>query len=990
ADQRAAFERYIQAGGGYVGTHSASGSEYDWEWYGGLVGSFFKSHPANANVTVQVSDQVHPSTSGLPQLWQRYEEPYDFVASPRGNVHVLANLDAASYPGDTMGADHPISWCQNYDGGRSWYTGLGHFAEAYTDDAPFLQHLLGGIQWAAGAVEGDCGATDEERFEKVQLDGNTDDPLQLEIDEDGRVFFIERGGALKMYDPVRQSTTQVAKLDVFVQHTHGMHGLALDPDFSQNGYIYVYYSPTNRDTTDISRFTFDEQTHTLDLSSEKVMIELPSQREVNAHEGGGMEFDAAGNLYVSTGDNSSPCCAGFGATDERPGFEYNDAQRSSANTNDLRGKILRIHPEPDGTYTIPEGNLFAPGTAKTLPEIYIMGLRNPYRISLDPETGWLYWGDVGPDARVDTPERGPKGYDEFSQAKGPGNFGWPHCIGDNLAYRDYDFATGESGPAYDCAGGPTNDSPNNTGLTKLPPAQGSWISYPYDLSPDYPELGTGGRLAVGGPTYHFDPELASENKFPEYYDDTVFIGEWTRNTLFEVKKDAAAGPAIINPFLKNTDFLRPIDMEFGPDGTLYVVEWGSNYGGSGRGDANTDSGIYKINYVRPGERAPVVRASADPTSGQPPLTVAFSSEGTFDPDEGQTISYAWDFTSDGTVDSAEANPTHVYTERGDITARLTVTDSTGLTGVANVPITVGNTAPAVELVEPLDGQVFDFGDEIDFSVRVDDPEDGSSAAGEIDCSKVITQPLLGHDQHGHPLEQYTGCDGVISSIVDEGHDKNDNIFYIVESKYTDDGGEGASPLTRGDSAILQPRLKQAEHFTSSQGVALYNTDEPDNGRMIGKIDHGDFVSFEPVNLHGITQLRFRVASGGTGGTIEVRQDAADGPLLGSAEVAPTGGWRTFAEVTAEVADPGSSHELFLVFTRGAGDTDLCNLDSMRFENPLTDPVAQAQRDLRELQAAVEEHRSALSADQQEYLDGKTDRLAGLLEKAAEADPDDPA
>jgi type 1 glutamine amidotransferase len=407
ADQRAAFERYIQAGGGYVGTHSASGSEYDWEWYGGLVGSFFKSHPANANVTVQVSDQVHPSTAGLPQLWQRYEEPYDFVASPRGNVHVLANLDAASYPGDTMGADHPISWCQNYDGGRSWYTGLGHFAEAYTDDAPFLQHLLGGIQWAAGAVEGDCGATDEERFEKVQLDGNTDDPLQLEIDEDGRVFFIERGGALKMYDPVRQSTTQVAKLDVFVQHTHGMHGLALDPDFSQNGYIYVYYSPTNRDTTDISRFTFDEQTHTLDLSSEKVMIELPSQREVNAHEGGGMEFDAAGNLYVSTGDNSSPCCAGFGATDERPGFEYNDAQRSSANTNDLRGKILRIHPEPDGTYTIPEGNLFAPGTAKTLPEIYIMGLRNPYRISLDPETGWLYWGDVGPDARVDTPERGP-------------------------------------------------------------------------------------------------------------------------------------------------------------------------------------------------------------------------------------------------------------------------------------------------------------------------------------------------------------------------------------------------------------------------------------------------------------------------------------------------------------------------------------------------------------------------------------------------------
>ena len=986
AEQRAAFERYIQGGGGYVGVHSASGTEYDWEWYGGLVGSFFKVHPANANVTVQVSDQVHPSTKGLPQLWERYEEPYDFVASPRGNVHVLANYKASSYSGDTMGADHPISWCQNYDGGRSWYTGMGHFPEAYSSEVQFRQHLLGGIQWAAGAVEGDCGATDEERFEKVQLDGNTDDPLEIEVDDTGRVFYVQRGGAVKMYDPQRQSTNQIAKFDVLVEHTHGMHGLVLDPNFAENGFIYLYYSPLDRDTTDISRFTFDEQTETIDPASEKVLISLNSQRQVNAHEGGGMDFDTQGNLYVSTGDNSSPCCSGFGATDERPGQEFNDAQRSSANTNDLRGKILRVHPEPDGTYTIPDGNLFPPGTEKTRPEIYVMGLRNPYRISVDPATGWVYWGEVGPDARNDDPNRGPKGYDEYNVAKGPGNFGWPHCIGENLPYRDYNYATGVSGPAYDCAGGPVNDSPNNTGLTKLPPAQGGWISYPYDESPKYPELGTGGRLAVGGPTYHYDPELASENKFPEYYDDTVFIAEWTRNKFFEVKKDAEGGPAIINPFLKNTKFLRPIDMEFGPDGTLYVVEWGSNYGGSGRGDPNTDSGIYKINYVRPGQRAPITRASADPTSGQPPLTVNFSSAGTSDPDEGQTLSYAWDFTSDGTVDSTEPNPTHVYTERGDITARLTVTDNTGLSGVANVPITVGNTAPSVELVEPLDGQVFQFGDEVDFSVRVDDPEDGSSEAGEIDCSKVITQPSLGHDQHGHPLEQYTGCSGAIKSIVDEGHDANDNMFYIVESKYTDNGGEDASPLTRGDAAILQPRHKQVEHYTSANGVELFPTQEPDNGRMVGKIDDGDHVSFEPVNLSGISQLRFRVASGGAGGTIEVRQDAVDGPLLGTAEVGSTGGWRTFTEVTAEVDDPGVTHELFLVFTRAAGDKDLMNIDWMQFENPLTDPVAEGRRDLIELQSVIEDNRDQLSAEQEDYPDQMTGQIDVLLRTAMDADP----
>ncbi|HWM04376.1 MAG TPA: ThuA domain-containing protein, partial [Actinophytocola sp.] len=933
AAQRAAFERYVRAGGGYTGIHSASGTEYDWPWYGELMGAFFKSHPAVQPVGIQVDDRVHPSTRGLPGLWERTEEPYDFVANPRGNVHVLASLDTRGYTGHTMGADHPIAWCQDFEGGRSWYTGLGHHPEAYAEPL-FRDHLLGGIEWAAGAAPGDCGPTEAERWEKIQLDGNTDDPLDMDIDSKGRVFFVQRGGAVKVYDPEVRYSRPAGSLDVLVEHTHGMHGIVLDPGFDTNHFLYLYYSPKNDPVNRISRFTFDEATNAIDPASERTVIEFAAQREVNAHEGGGMDFDSAGNLYIATGDNSTPCCGGFAPIDERPGQEPDDAQRSSANTNDLRGKILRVHPEPDGTYTIPDANLFAPGTANTRPEIYVMGNRNPYRLHVDTETDWLYWGEVGPDARVDDPGRGPMGYDEFNQAKTAGNFGWPYCIGANKSYVDYDFAGGTSGAAFDCAGGPTNDSPNNTGLTTLPPAQPAWLPYPYDTSADWPELGSGGRLAIGGPTYHFDENLESETKLPAYYDDTVFVAEWTRNALFEVKLDENGNARSMNRFLPHQEFLRPIDMELGPDGSLYVIEWGSNYGGSGRGDPNFDSGVYKLNHVRPGERSPLAKATATPTSGQAPLAVEFSSTGSADPDEGQQIAYAWDFDGDGTTDSTEPNPSHTYAANGDFLARLTVTDPTDRSTVANIPVTVGNTAPTLTLRAPLDGQIFDWGVPVPFELEVTDPEDGSTVDGTVDCQQVVTQPALGHAQHGHPLEQYHGCTGAIETIIDDGHTPNDNIFYIVDSKYTDRGGNGVARLTGGDSAILQPRHKEADHFTDSAGVELAANDEGGGAALVGKISHGDWVSYEPVNLAGVRAIRFRVASAGAGGTIEIRQGAPDGPVLGSVEVPVTGGWQEWTEVTADVTDPGVSHELFLVATNPSATGDLFNLDWLEFAAPV--------------------------------------------------------
>ncbi|OLF11475.1 hypothetical protein BLA60_10915 [Actinophytocola xinjiangensis] len=922
--QRAAFERYIRAGGGYTGVHSASGTEYDWPWYGQLMGAFFKVHPAIQPVSIQVDDRVHPSTRDLPQIWDRTEEPYDFVANPRGNVHVLASFDTRSYTGHTMGADHPISWCQDFDGGRSWYTGLGHNPSAF-DEPLFRSHLLGGIEWAAGAAPGDCGPTQNDRWSKTLLEGDTDDPLDLEIDERGRVFYIQRQGWLKVYDPEAGYSHEAGKLDVLVNHTHGMHGLVLHPDFADNGYLYVFYSPADDPVNRLSRFTFDESSLRIDPTSEVVQFEFFSQREINAHEGGGMAFDSAGNLYLATGDNADPCCEGYAPIDERPGRRNQDAQGTSANTNDLRGKILRIHPEDDGTYTIPEGNLFAPGTDRTRPEIYVMGLRNPYRIHIDPETDWLYWGEVGPDARADNPARGPKGHDEFNLAKKAGNFGWPLCIADNQPYVEYDFATGASGQPYDCANGPTNNSPNNTGLTTLPPAQPAWLPYPYDASPQWPELGTGGRLAIGGPTYHFDPDLESETRLPAYYDDTVFIAEWTRNAIFEVKQGQDGEALSLNRFLPGQTFLRPMDLEIGPDGALYLIEWGSNYGGSGRGDPNFDSALYRVDYLRPGERAPKASASATPSSGGAPLRVQFANTSA-DPDEDQNLGHVWDFDGDGTTDSTDVNPTHTYTERGEYTATLTVTDPTGRTDTTEIDVTVGNTAPEVTLESPADGQVFDWGVPVPIRVDVADVEDGFTEDGSIGCREVVTEYGVRHARQDHLMGKRTGCAGTVETVIDELHTTAEDVEYYLESSYEDTGG-----LVHSDRVVLQPRVKQADHYDEANGVRIAgNTADGVSAGLVGQIHHGDWVGYTPVNLTGVPTMSFRVASQANGGTIEIRRDAPDGPVLGSVAVPVTGGGTTWTEVTAPVTDPGGTHALYLVFTNPATTGTLFNLDRFEF------------------------------------------------------------
>jgi cytochrome c len=755
-------------------------------------------------------------------------------------------------------------------------------------------------------------------FQKVVLDAAINQPTDLAVAPDRRVFFLERSGKLRVWLPANQTTVTAATLSVDLSGEHGLLGLALDPAFASNGFVYLYYSPSGPSVNRLSRFTMVG--NSLDLGSHRVMLEIPSLRHC-CHEGGSLAFGPGGNLYLSTGDNTSALGSiGYAPIDERPGREAWDAQRSAANSKDLRGKILRIHPESDGSYTIPVGNLFS-NTATGEPKIYAMGMRNPFRISVDPATGWLYVGDVGPNAVSDTEERGSRGYDEFNQVKSAGNYGWPYCIATNRPYVDFNYATGVSGAPFSCAN-PVNDSPNNTGINNLPPARPAWIWYPDGPSQEFPQLGNaGGRAGMAGPVYHFDAALPSAIKLPADYDNRVFIFDWVRNWIQTVRVSATGAVLGIERFLPSFGFSSPIDLEVGPEGALYLLEWGDGQG--------LNAKLSRIEFKGPGGGNPVARASAKPDAGPTPLTVSFSSAGSSDP-EGGTLSYAWDFTANGSTDSRVRSPSFTYTNAGDYTAKLTVTDPEGKTGVATLLITAGNTRPTVTLAQPLDGGFFSWGERVSFSASVTDAEDGSTPTG-ISCSSVQVLPGIGHDDHTHNDAPVFSCNGTLTLPALPADHVNDNVYYVIEALYTDEGAGPAGRLTGKDVARLQPKRKQAEFYTSAKGVRLERTADPmGGGQNVTGVHTGDWIAFTPMNLAKINAVRYRAASAGPGGRIEVRVNSPTGTLLSTATIPVTGGWQTYTNVRAPITNPGGTRTLYFVFKGGSGTTKLFNLNWIDF------------------------------------------------------------
>ncbi|MFN5331400.1 MAG: PKD domain-containing protein, partial [Bacteroidota bacterium] len=476
---------------------------------------------------------------------------------------------------------------------------------------------------------------------------------------------------------------------------------------------------------------------------------------------------------------------GYAPLDGREGNKQWDARRSSGNSNDLRGKILRIKVAEDGSYTIPEGNLYPKGTEGTRPEIYVQGLRNPYRISVDQKNGFLYWGEVGPDANNDSlAVKGPRGYDEINQARKAGHFGWPYLIGNNYAYTEFNYETGQVGPAFDPAG-PVNNSPNNTGLKKLPPVEPAFIWYPYAVSPDFPQLGTGGRNAMAGPVYYADM-YPSDTRMPDYFDGKLFVYDWIRGWIKVVTMQENGDFDKMEPFMAGTKFNAIMDMEMGPDGKIYLLEYGNGWFSK-----NPDAGLFRIDY-NGGNRAPVIsEVKVDKTSGKNPLQVTLTATAS-DPEK-DALTYTWDLGGGVTKTTTEPTLTHTFTTVGEFEITVTASDPAGLKGQGPlVAVYSGNVAPVVSIAVQGNQSFYFPGKRVNYSVTVSD-EDHPDASKDLSSLYVAADYLQGIDQAeadmGHKVmsEAMTGKSLVQSLTCKTCHKENESsigpAYTEVAKKY---------------------------------------------------------------------------------------------------------------------------------------------------------------------------------------------------------------
>jgi cytochrome c len=533
------------------------------------------------------------------------------------------------------------------------------------------------------------------------------DPMEVAIAPDGDFYVVEREGRVLRINPSTGGIFEIGVIAVEALRSKdpksnyaredGMLGIALDPNFAKNQRLFLFFSAPNVIANRLSRFTLKDGK--IDPVSELKLLEIPTERTNKVcHHGGSVEFGPDGLLYVSVGDNTNPfVSAGVAPIDNRDGRTEWDAQRSAGNTNDLRGKIIRIKPTETG-YEIPPGNLFPKGTEGTRPEIFVMGCRNPFRISIDPKTKTLYWGEVGPDAR-DNSDKGPRGHDEVNQAKVAGNFGWPFVIADNKPFPIVDFAANTIGKMTDPAA-PENPGQRNTGLKTLPPAQPALIWYPYAKSDEFPAMGEGGRNAMAGPVFYHEAGR-KHNILGKEDDRTLLTYEWMRGKIFKAKLDAHEKVEKLEVFIEK--LVHPMDLEMDKDGSLVLLEYGSDWWFNRNGS---------LSRLRPDD------------GNKPPTITIKSTSNTYSVDkaadpEGGKLTVTWYLTEGVTERKLGAGSTVTIPEGSFEEIRAIATDDKGAIAIARIPLTTSGGLPTLALELGKTNDKPGFGDAVKFNVKAE-------------------------------------------------------------------------------------------------------------------------------------------------------------------------------------------------------------------------------------------------------------------------------
>jgi cytochrome c551/c552 len=457
----------------------------------------------------------------------------------------------------------------------------------------------------------------------------------------------------------------------------------------------------------------------------------------------------------------------------------------------LRGKISRIKINLDGTYEIPDGNLFPKNEPKARPEIYVMGNRNPYRMSVDKKTGFIYWGEVGPDARADSFDtRGPRGYDEVNQARKPGYFGWPLFVGDNYPYHEYNYVTGTSGPAFDPAH-PVNTSANNTGLRDLPPAQPAFIWYPYNATKDFPGVQTGGRNAMAGPVYYTE-DFPKATRYPDWFNGKLFVYDWIRDWIKVVTMLPNGDFDKMDPFMENQKFNAIIDMEVGPDGKIYTLEYGKGWF-----TQNPDAGLSRIDYLS-GNRPPKVDSIVvDKQSGNLPLNIS-ARVSAKDP-ENDALTYLWTI-GDKTQETKEPVLNYSIKEPGEYVVSVEVKDGDKATSKSGeVTVVAGNAEPNLDITLQGNRSFYFPGKSVGYEVKVTDEGD------QVDMNNLFISIdyLQGNEDlaaegHQHVPDAVVGKSLMLSSDCKGCHkieEKSIGPSYVAVATRYKDSAKASSYLT---------------------------------------------------------------------------------------------------------------------------------------------------------------------------------------------------
>jgi glucose/arabinose dehydrogenase len=540
-------------------------------------------------------------------------------------------------------------------------------------------------------------------FSDTLVAGGLNLPTAMEIAPDGRIFVSEKGGNLRVIKNGVLLANPFTSISVNSQGERGLLGIAFDPNFASNGYVYVYYITSSSPIHGkVSRFTADPANPDRALPGSEVTILDLEPQDTESHVGGAIEFGPDGRLYIAIGENYYP---------------YHSQSLTSR-----FGKILRIN--ADGG--IPTDNPFY-NVQGAYREIWALGLRNPFTFQFSGDGSKMYIADVGQNSR-----------EEINQGLRGANYGWPACEG---TCNDPQFIN----PIYTYA------------------------------------TGSGGAI-VGGPFYEAD-------QFPSQFRGSYFFGDYVQGFI----KRLTPNNQVID---FATALNSPVAIEMSPDGSLYYL--------------SIEAGqVRKITYGTPG---PTAVATANPTSGQSPLTVNFSGSGSSSP-SGGSLSYSWNF-GDGTPNASGVSASHTYTRNGSFTATLTVIDSTGRSDTATVRIMVGS-PPVASISSPSIGARYNAGNTISFSGSATDTEDGT-----LPASAFRWTVLFHHNTHTHPFQEYNGVRSGSFTIPTVGETDHD-VWYRIYLTVTDSDG-----LTHTVTRDIMPNKSTIRLASDISGLQLLLDGQP--------------------------------------------------------------------------------------------------------------------------------------------------------------------